>query len=433
VGVVLPNCAHFVAAVLGTAMLGRTAILFPVSLTDSELRAYCQMSGTHVLIARSDYSHLLQRAGGRLLSRKRSDLEIYLVEAPSQSHVRQGDFIGQLTSGVDKAPKVAVRTHGAVWTEVQDFAETIGLTARDATLVLPAISHSYGLIGGTLAPLCYGAHVVLGERLGPEDVLRIAETAHPTILFAVPLMYRSLTAAQRGQTECFSSLRLCFSAGAPLPRDVDDRFAEWYGRRICQDYGCTEAGVISVRLEWTPRLARSVGRPIPNRVVTIVDDYGRPVPRGQVGEVILESPVVARCYLETVPRGPTLIQGDRLSTGDLGWMDDDGYLFLTGRRSSRVQIAGAAVDLAEVEAVISELEGVREAAVVGIPGASHADQLKAVVVAEGLTAMDIDKHCRRYLTAVQVPQIIEFRETIPRTPAGKILRRALREEPPTGS
>jgi long-chain acyl-CoA synthetase len=113
-------------------------------------------------------------------------------------------------------------------------------------------------------------------------------------------------------------------------------------------------------------------------------------------------------------------------TGDLGWIDERGYLFLTGRRNSLIPAAGGTVDPAAVEAVIATLPGVREVAVVGVPISSGRARVKAVVAAEGLTAASVIQHCRRFLEAGQIPEIVEFREALPRTAAGKILRRALR-------
>lgn len=267
---------------------------------------------------------------------------------------------------------------------------------------------------------------MLGRPLSPEAVLRLIRRDRPTILFAVPVMYRALADAPRGERRDLASLRLCLSAGAPLPRDVDDRFAQRYGRRICQDYGSTEAGVISVRLKWTSRLAGSVGRPIRHRTVTIVGASGRPLGRGQVGDVVVRSPALAREYLGAPVPGPTVLQAGRFMTGDLGWVDEQGYLFLTGRRSRLIPAAGATVDPAAVEAVIATLPGVREVAVVGVPISSGRARVKAVVAAEGLTAAGVVQHCRRSLVGSQIPEIVEFCEALPRTAAGKILLRALR-------
>jgi len=426
VGLLLPNGIPFVAALLGIAHIEGVAILLPTTLTATELRQYCGAAGASIVLTGAPLGGLVKAAGGRVVRQRHEGLLPFAFAVSSVGGLEPGDFIVQLTSGTDHPPKLAIRTHDSVWSEIEDFAEEIALSAQDAILVLPSIFHSYGLIGGTLAPLCRGARVMLGERLPPEEVLRLIRRGRPTILFAVPQMYRALADAPGGERQDLSSLRLCFSAGAPLPRDVDDRFAQRYGQRICQDYGSTEAGVITLRLKWTSRLAGSVGRPVRHRTVTIVGASDRPLGRGQVGDVAVRSPALARGYLGASRPGPTALQADRFMTGDLGRVDEEGYLFLTGRRSSLIPAGGAMVDPAAVEAVIATLPGVREVAVVGVPSTSGRARVKAVVVAAGLTAAAVVQHCRRSLVGSQIPEVVEFCEALPRTAAGKILLRALR-------
>jgi len=430
VGLLLPNRAASVATLLGTARAGSVAVLFPPSLTPAELRHYSHEAGIRLIISEPAHGPLVEAAGGRVRGRTGKDLDAFELDSPPVEGLRGEDFICQLTSGADQPPKIAIRSHRAVWNEVEDFADEIGITDRDAVLVLPSIAHSYGLIGGTLAPLSRGGRAILWDRFAPEEVAGLIRAERPTLLYGVPFVYRALATAPVGNPEDLASLRVAFSAGAPLPRDVDDGFALRYGRRIAQNYGTTEAGVISIRLEWTPELQGSVGRPVRHRTVTIVDGRGKAFApgRGSVGGVIVESPALARGYLGAgAAWGGSALKDGRLLTGDLGWMSGDGYVFLTGRAGRVIRIAGAAVDPAEVERVIASLPGVREVAVVGVPLPFKGVGVKAVVVADGLAAADVIRHCRRHLASIMVPEIVEFRAALPRTPAGKILRRALPE------
>jgi acyl-CoA synthetase (AMP-forming)/AMP-acid ligase II len=427
IGLLLPNSATFAAALLGIATVGSSAILFPPTLTATELRQHCQETGTQIILSAPAHRALAETAGGRIVENGPGDLQVFRFDISPANTWQRGDFLGQLTSGADHLPKVAIRTDAAVWNEIEDFADEIALTARDAVLVLSSIAHSYGLIGGTLGPLCRGGCVILPNGFVPQGVLELIHHARPTILYAVPVMYRALTTAPSRWANELASLRLCFSAGAPLSREVDDGFALRFGRRISQNYGTTEAGVISVRLAWTPRLRESVGRPVRHRIVTIVDTDGRPLSPGSTGAVIVQSPALARGYLDGPHGRETALEGDRFRTGDLGWTDEDGHLFLAGRTSQIIHVAGATIDIAEVERVIAALPGVHEVAVVRVPHHEKGDGLKAVVVAEGLVAVDVLQHCRRHLSRIGVPKIVEFRPALPRTAAGKILRRALRD------
>ncbi len=428
VGLLLPNQPRFLAALLSTARAGAVAVLFPTSLAPADLRRYVEAAGVRLVLTGSSHGGLLTEAGGRPVPERKLDLWSVVFNVPATDALAPGDFIAQLTSGTDQPSKLAVRTHDAVWTEIADFTEAIRLGERESTLVLSALSHSYGLIGGTLAPLCQGGQVTLLERFDPQDALRVITHQRPTILFAVPVTYRALVRTPLEPHEDLSSLRLCFSAGAPLAEDVDEGFARRSGHRICQDYGSTEVGVITVRLQWAPHLRHSVGRPIPGRTLTIVDSRGRALPPGQVGEVIVRSSALARAYL-----GPSFggsgIAGDQLITGDLGWMNEDGDLFLTGRKTSLIHAGGVSINPAEVEAVIAAMPGVQDVAVVGMPDPSRGEQVKAVLVAPEIGAENVLRYCRQHLAAIWLPQVIEFRDRIPRTPAGKIIRRALRSSP----
>src|SRR5713226_271033 len=352
VGLLLPNRGLFVTALLSIARLRAVAVLLPTSLSAAELRRYVEMAGTRLVLTESAHRDLILDAGGQPASGSHEDLEVFAFDVVPTGPLTRDDFIVQLTSGVDQPSKLAVRTHAAVWSEIRDFAKEIKLTRRDATLVLPSIFHSYGLIGGTLAPLCRGGRVILHDGFDPQVALQRIRQERPTILFGVPVMYRRIIETPTREGDDLSSLRLCFSAGAPLAPDVDDEFARRFRHRISQDYGSTEVGVITLRLKWAPRLQQSVGRAVRGRTVVIIDARGHPLPSRQIGEVIVESSALARGYLGDVPPGTTM-HGDRLHTGDLGWVDEDRHLFLVGRMSSLIHAAGVTVDPSAVETVIA--------------------------------------------------------------------------------
>jgi long-chain acyl-CoA synthetase len=425
VGLLLPNRGLFVTALLGIARVGAVAVLLPTSLSPAELRRYVEIAGARWVLAGSAHRDLILETGGQPTSGSHEDLELFGFDVLPTGTLTRDDFIVQLTSGVDQPSKLAIRTHAAIWNEIRDFAEEISLTQRDSTVVLSSIFHSYGLIGGTLAPLCQGGCVILHDGFDPPMVLERIREERATILFGVPLMYRRLVETPTREGEDLWSLRLCFSAGAPLPTDVEEEFSRRFRRRISQDYGSTEAGVITLRLEWTPQLQQSVGMPVRGRTIVIVDTDGRPLPPRQIGEVIVESAALARGYLGDVPPG-TIIRENRLRTGDLGWVDEDGHLFLIGRKSSLIHAAGVTLDPSTVEAVIARIPGILDVAVVGTPNPAGGERVKAVVVAEGIGTEHILHYCRRHLPDTHQPEVVEFRATIPRTPAGKILRRLIR-------
>ena len=430
VGLLFGNRAHLAAALLGAARRGAIAVLLPASLPPEHLADYWETARLRLVLLQAGLHGLMHPASTWRPTGVVPGIDALVADLPYRNDLPPEGGIGQLTSGVDAPPKIALRTLAAVWDEIGIVTEALGLSARDRVLVLPSISHSYGLVGGTLAPLCEGGGVIVRDRVPAADVLAVARRLRPTVLFATPRAYAEIVADTRHRAGGeLSSLRLCLSAGASLPPWVEEKFHALYGHRIAQDYGCTEAGTIALRLEWTPESARSVGRPLPGRTVTVLDVRGRSAAPGELGEIVVRSTGLARGYLE---RSGLRTLSDGLATGDLGRVDREGRLFLAGRKGSLIHKRGAAIDPAEIEAVIAQAPRVRDVAVVGVPAQADGDRIKAVVVGADLTRGGILEYCRRRLPPPYVPDIVELAEAIPRTPAGKVLRRRLRS-PELGS
>lgn len=424
VGLLFGNRAHLVAGLLGAALRGAVAVLLPASLPPEHFGDYRRTAGLRLVLLQAGLGGLLPPASTWRPAGVLPGIEALVADRRPRDDLPPEGFIGQLTSGVDAPPKIALRSVAAVWDEIQVVTEALGLSARDRVLVLPSITHSYGLIGGTLAPLRQGAGVIVRDRLPARDVLAVAQRLRPTVLFATPRAYTEIVAdaLDRDDRE-LSSLRLCLSAGAALPAWVAEKFHTLHGRRIAQDYGCTEAGTIALRLEWTPESEESVGRPLRGRTVAVLDASGRGAAPGELGEIVVQSPGLALGYLE---RSGLRTLSDAFATGDLGRVDREGRLFLAGRKGSLIHGRGAAIDPADIEAVIAQAPHVHDVAVVGVPAQTGGDTIKAVVVGEDLTRGGILEYCRRRLPPPHVPDIVEFAEAIPRTPAGKVLRRRLR-------
>ena len=427
VGLLCSNRAQFVEALLGIASVGAIAILLPAALPPELLQEYCRTAALRFAFVEHGFRQSLRSANARLVTEVQPGLEAVTIDGPARDNPPRDSFIGQLTSGVDAPPKIAIRSFAAVWDEIEVIVETIGLNASDSVFVLSPISHSYGLIGGTLAPLCQGARVMLGDSLPAADAMRIARRLRPTVLFGIPKMYTDVVATATAPAKMhLSSLRLCLSAGAPLSSWINERFHACFGHRIMQDYGSTEAGTITLQLQWTPELAGSVGRPLRGRTITIADTHGRRAAAGKVGEIVVHSPGLARWYLESL--GPAPLSG-AFATGDLGRLDNGGHLFLVGRKGSLIHASGRSIDPAVIEAVIGQMRGVRDVAAVGVPTSTGEDRIKAVVVSEAVTTARILEYCHQHLPQACVPDIVQFCDEIPRTPAGKVLRRILREPP----
>ncbi|MDI3316016.1 MAG: class I adenylate-forming enzyme family protein [Bacillota bacterium] len=421
----LPNGLAFVAALLAAASDGRPAALLPPTLPHAEMVRRAEEAGARWLLLPLEAGPTGRPVAGRIDA---LGLRLERWEGRGAGW-RPGDLIAQLTSGADEPSKLAVRTGAAVWNEIVDFAADAGRELVLSTLVATSLAHSYALVGGTLTPLALGGRVAVAPGPEREPVVALARRSRPALLFGVPLLYRRLVEGE-AEPDAFRSVLGFLSAGAPLERGVHDAFAEAYGRRIGQDYGSTEAGIMTLRLAWSEPLDGSVGRPVRHRQVTILDEADEPLPPRRTGEVVLRSPGLARAYLgpggEERSRAAGLDRGF-WRTGDMGWLDEEGHLFLAGRRSQLVRIDGHLLDVHALESALSASPGVREAAVVPLgrePGSTTATGLRVVVAAPEVSRAELEERCRR-LGLEGLPVEVRFLPALPRSAAGKILRRLL--------
>jgi long-chain acyl-CoA synthetase len=339
-------------------------------------------------------------------------------------------FVYQYSSGSTGRPKLVPRTHGQCAAEAALYAE-LGLTPEDRILGAIPLFHTYGmgacLFGGPVS----GATLVLLEDPHPfllrrHRALELIEAEAVTVFPGVPFNFRLMAEAPAGAD--LSSLRLCFSAGTALPRSSFEAFGERFGVLARQLYGSTETGIISANMSDDPVATfESVGAPLGEARVEIVDEDGDPLPVGELGEVTVKSPAATDGYAEMDEPNRLAFRDGWYFTGDLGRLDDDGMLYLAGRKKLLIEIGGYKVDPIEVQDVIEAHPSVEEAIVVGVHGEVQGEeQVKAVAVLNGdCEERELIAFCRQSLANFKVPQVVEFRDEIPKSPLGKVLRKYL--------
>jgi long-chain acyl-CoA synthetase len=339
-------------------------------------------------------------------------------------------FVYQYSSGSTGRPKLVPRTHGQCAAEA-DLYGTLGLVPEDRVLSTVPLFHTYGmgacLFGGPIS----GATVVILEDPHPfllrrHRALELIEGERVTVFPGVPFNFRLMAEAPNGAD--LSSLRLCFSAGTALPRSSFEAFGERFGVLVRQLYGSTETGIISANMSEDPVATfESVGAPLGEARVEIVDDEGEPLPVGELGEVAVSSPASTAGYAEMDEPNRQAFRDGWYFTGDLGRLDEDGLLYLEGRKKLLIEIGGYKVDPIEVQDVLEAHPGIEEAIVVGTPGKVEGEELvKAVAVPGGeCEEREVIAFCRERLANFKVPQVVEFRDEIPKSPLGKVLRKYL--------
>jgi long-chain acyl-CoA synthetase len=311
------------------------------------------------------------------------------------------------------------------------------LTHDDYWMALMPMFHAYGfngVIASALALRCPLAVVANPRDL--DDVVYTIKKVRPASMPGVPTLFINLMEhpeVKAGKVD-FSCLKFCLSGAIPLMVETKQRWEAMTGAPILEAYGMTESTVVftvgPLRGQWKEG---AVGLPLPDVVIKFVDvnDPDKDLPYGEEGEVVGKGPQVMQGYWNNPKGTAEMIKGEWLYTGDIGYMDKDGYLYLTSRKKDLIKPGGHQVWPKEVEEILSTHPSVVEACVAGIPDQKQVEAVKAWVVLRpggNVTQEDLQAYCKEKLTAYKVPRFIEFRETLPKTLVGKVLRRVLQEE-----
>ena len=339
-------------------------------------------------------------------------------------------FVYQYSSGSTGRPKLVPRTHGQCAAEAALYGD-LGMSTEDTILSAVPLFHTYGMGACIFGGAVSGATVVILEDPHPfllrrHRALELIEAERVTVFPGVPFNFRLMAEAPAGGD--LSSLRLCFSAGTALPRPSFEAFGERFGILVRQLYGSTETGIISANMsDDAVATFESVGAPLGEVEIEIVDDEGESMPAGELGEVTVKSPAATGGYAEMDEPNRQAFREGWYFTGDLGRLDEDGMLYLAGRKKLLIEIGGYKVDPIEVQDVVEAHPSVEEAIVVGVPGKVEGEEaIKAVAVpSEDCDERELIAFCRERLANFKVPQVVEFRDEIPKSPLGKILRKYL--------
>jgi long-chain acyl-CoA synthetase len=275
--------------------------------------------------------------------------------------------------------------------------------------------------------------LILLPRFEISQVLKVIDRLRPTIFPGAPTMYIALIHHPDIKKYSLSSIKACVSGSAPLPIEVQDTFESLSGGRLIEGYGLTEASPVThANTVWEKRKIGSIGIPLPDTDAKIVDsDTGEELPMGDVGELIVRGPQVMKGYWNRPDETAQVLRDGWLYTGDMGTMDEDGFFAIVDRKKDVIIASGFKIYPREIDEVLYEHPSIKEAVAIGIPDEYRGETVKAfIVLREGATVTleEIDAWCRERLAAFKVPRVIEFRDSLPKTIIGKVLRRKLLEE-----
>lgn len=335
------------------------------------------------------------------------------------------------TSGTTGKPKGAMLTHFNLLSVFPSRLDIFDISYSDKLLAVLPMCHIYGIAVLMIGSFACGATLVMLPKFESAPALQIIQQERVSIVPAVPTMYQFLLLELEKTKYDLSSVRICFCGAAPLPLEVIEAVEREFGAALIEGWGMTETScVATINPLKGIRKPGSVGLCLPGVEVIIVDDDGNRLPAGSenVGELWIKGSNIMSGYYLQEEENSKCIKDGWFATGDLGWQDDDAYLYIVGRKKEMIIRGGQNIYPREIENVISRLQGVVESAVLGVPDKFMGERVKAVIVTEAgatLTEEQVKEFCAERLAEYKVPRLVEFRSNLPKNSTGKVLKRLL--------
>jgi len=333
------------------------------------------------------------------------------------------------TSGTTGKPKGAMISHQVIINHAKATAKVLGMASEDRHICVLPVAHAFALDLPIMPPLLSGGTIYIVGRFDAEKVLRILEENKITMMPGVNMMYERMAEIPNAKKYNLSCLRIVLAGAAALSPEVARRFKEVFGLTILPAYGSTETLVVTITPpEQDPR-AGSIGKAIPGVRISIQDEAGNFLPVGEAGELVVAKDSVMTGYLNLPEADKESFRGEWFCTGDIATMDEDGYIYIVGRKKEMINTSGFSVFPKEVEDIIAKCPKVDEVAVVGLPDKVRGEIVAAFIVPSepSLTEEEVLTFCQENLAGYKIPRRIDLLQTLPKTSTGKIEREALRE------
>ena len=438
VGLMLPNVPQFAVVYYAVLRLGAVVVPMNVMLKERETAYHLGDSGAAMVVAWHEVAAAAQ-AGAAVSGARCLVVAEDLADAPASAGPVRHDVersgsetaVILYTSGTTGTPKGAELTHDNIHSNVSiSTASVFELRETDVVLGALPLFHVFGQDCAMNSAVHAGGLLTLVPRFDATHVLEVIQRDRVTVFQGVPTMINALLHHPRLADYDLTSLRLCCSAGASIPAEVLTRFEAAVGCQVLEGYGLSEAsGIASWEHPGQPREPGSVGTPIAGVDMAVVADDGRPVPDGQVGEILVRGHNVMKGYWGRPEATAETVRDGWLSTGDLGRRDEHGRYFVVDRKKDMIIRGGYNVYPREVEEVLHESPLVREAAVIGFPDAYLGEEVAAAVVAKDGADLDVDDlraYVKGQVAAYKYPRLLWLVDELPKGPSGKILKREIR-------
>jgi long-chain acyl-CoA synthetase len=440
IAMLVPNVPEFTMAYFGILYAGCTVVPINVLLSGQEIHYHLEDSESKLLVAHSFFRATVEQGAGA------AGVPVVWTEGEGDEVIpamAQADPLGAIhpasavdtavilyTSGTTGKPKGAELTHVNLLLNCAVVTpRLIPLQRDDVALATLPFFHSFGQTCVQNASISMGGSFTLLPRFDPAEAFAIMERDRVTTVAGVPTMYFALLHHEAEREYDISSLRWCLSGGAPMPVEVMKAFEAKYPVKILEGYGLSETSpVASFNDINLPRKPGSIGYPVWGVDMQVLDQNDQPVPDGEPGEICIRGHNVMKGYLNQPEATKEALRGGWFHSGDIGVRDDEGAFTIVDRKKDMILRGGFNVYPREVEEVLYGHEAIVEAAVIGVSDARFGEEVKAVVVSSDpkLTAQDLIDYTKQHLAAYKYPRSVEFVESLPKGPTGKILKRELR-------
>ncbi|TFJ93947.1 long-chain-fatty-acid--CoA ligase [Lentibacillus salicampi] len=340
----------------------------------------------------------------------------------------------QYTGGTTGNPKGVMLTHYNLVANVQMCRNWLYNAKRGEETVMGVLPffHVYGMTTVMNMSIMYGFKMILMPKFDAEDVLKTIQKQKPTMFPGAPTIYVGLLNHPKLKKYDLSSINACISGSAPLPAEVQEQFEKVTNGRLVEGYGLTESSPVThANFISGSYVNGSIGVPWPDTDTKVMLETGEEARVGEVGEITVSGPQIMKGYWNNQDETEQVLKDGWLRTGDMGYMDENGYFYIADRKKDIIIAGGYNIYPREVEEILYEHEAIQEAVVAGIPDPYRGETVKAYVVLKSghkIGEKELNAYCRNNLAAFKVPRIYEFRDELPKTAVGKILRRQLVDE-----
>ena len=427
VGILAPTSTACAVAIFAAWYAGKIPIPLNFLLPPPELAKVIADAEIDLMITVDRFAESVASTGIKTLI---LNGKTTLIPGEMNAPQRDGSDTGVIlyTSGTSGDPKGVCLSFENLSANCRACVEHARMNPEQVFLSLLPQFHSFGLTALTILPLTLGATVHYLPRFSPVTVVNTIAERKVSVFIAVASMFSALIRAKRADREALASLELIISGGEPLPPSVAQAFEEKFGKPIFEGYGLTETSpVASLNMPWGSRPG-SVGKPLPGITIKAVGPQGEELAGGEDGELLISGHCIMQGYYNRPKETAEAVRDGWLHTGDIGRVDGEGFVYITGRAKEMMIIGGENVYPREIENVLESHPAVAEAAVIGVRDDVRGELPMGFVILKDGVATDetaLREHCRAHLAGFKVPRVITIADELPRGATGKILKRAL--------